>query len=95
MAVIRSEKIQRRLDLTESQKRFDVFEVLFVETTAEVEREYLTKRKESAALPKRALSEIDDAEELWQLMERSHDAESFEVRTKQNSVLFDMNEFDQ
>lgn len=79
MVVIRSEKIQRRLDAAESKKRFDVFEALFAETTAEVDREYEAKRKESAALPKRPLSEIDDAEELWQLMERSHDAESFEV----------------
>lgn len=79
LAVVRSEKVQRRLDATENKKRFDIIEALHAEVTAEVEREYEAKRKESFALPKREISLIDDAEELWQRMECSYDAESFEV----------------
>lgn len=79
MSVIRSEKIQRRLDASENRKQFDIFETLYSQVSAEVEREYEAKWKESIAFPKRKISEIDDAEELWHLMERSHDAESFEV----------------
>lgn len=79
LAVIRSEKVQRRLRATENQKDFDLFEAICSEVTAAVEREYAAKSKELAALPKRELSEVDDAEELWHLMERSNDAESFEV----------------
>lgn len=77
--VFRSEKVQRRLDVTENQKQFEVFEALCIEVTAEVEREYEARRREAPALPKREISDIDDAEELWSLMERSHDEESFEV----------------
>lgn len=65
--------------MTDNQKQFEVFEALCIEVTAEVEREYETRRKEPAALPKREISKIDDAEELWHLMQRSHDEESFEV----------------
>lgn len=65
--------------MTENQEKFEVFEALCIEVTAEVEREYRARRREAVAFPKREISEIDDAEELWHLMERSHDEESFEV----------------
>lgn len=79
LAEIRSEMVQRRLDVNENRAQFEAFEAIYSQVSAEVEREYEAKRNEMAALPSREISEIDDAEELWHIMERSHDTESFEV----------------
>lgn len=76
--VFRSEKVERRCNTIESQKRLDIIEKFHFEVSKEVEDEYEDKKK-SIKSPKRKISEIDDAEELWELMEHSNDPAAVEV----------------
>lgn len=76
--VFRSEKVERRCNSIEGQKRLEIIEKFHFEVSKEVDDEY-EARKKTIKSPKRKLTEIDDAEELWEFMEHSHDPVAVEV----------------
>lgn len=71
----RKEKRQRR---NEDHKRFEMAQKFYNEVAKEMEEEYEEQRK-SIKPPTQKLKDIDNGEDLWKLLETSHDAESFEV----------------
>lgn len=73
-----SEKVERRKNISEDQKRLETIERLYSDVSTEVEQEHELKRK-AIKKSKRKLSEMDDGKELWQYVEYSNDAESIDV----------------
>lgn len=64
---------------SQDRKRFDIFEKIYEQISADVDREYEERHNEFETLPMRDISEVDDAEELLYHMKCSYDIESFEV----------------
>lgn len=74
--------MEKRLRRNEEIKRFDMAEKFYNEAINEIEKEDKATRQ-NMDLPTQTLKEIDNGEDLWKLLEISHDAESFEVRSFQ------------
>lgn len=81
--VLRSEKVERRHTRIEERERFELVEKLYSQVRNEVEIEFEERRK-TIEPPKTKIAEIADAEELWKLMERSHDPTAVEVNKLAN-----------
>lgn len=79
MIVYRSNKVEKREGKKDDQKLFEIYEKLYSEAAAQVEKEYESTMKKYKS-PRKKLSDIDDGEELWNLMEHSSDGISFEVQ---------------
>lgn len=75
---MRSSKMEKRFRRSEDSKRFEMAEKFYNEANDEIEKEDKATRQ-SMDLPTQKLREIDNGEDLWKLLEISHDAESFEV----------------
>lgn len=78
-SVFRSQQVERRQTISEDQKRLEMIERLHNKISLEVEKEY-EKRRKSIKPPLRKLADIDDAEEMWELLEHSNNPEDLEVR---------------
>lgn len=78
--VMRSSKMEKRFRRKEDNKRFEMVEKFYNEANNEIEKEDKLTRQ-TMDLPSQKLKEIDNGEDLWKLLEISHDAESFEVRS--------------
>lgn len=76
---LRSEKVERRHCRLEDRKRLDLIEILYSQVSREVEDEFEIKRK-SIKPPRKKVAEMEEAEELWELMERASDPAGVEVR---------------
>lgn len=76
--VFRSEKVERRLNRLEDRRRLDLIETLYSQESRMVEEELASKHK-SFKSPNKKISEIDEPEELWALLEYSSDPTGMEV----------------
>lgn len=74
--------MEGRFRRNEDNKRFEMVEKFYNEANDEIEKEDEATRQ-TMDLPTQKLKEIDNGEDLWKLLEISHDAESFEVRSIQ------------
>lgn len=75
---MRSSKMEKRFRQNEDNKRFEMVEKFYNEANDEIEMEDAAIRQ-TMDLPTQKLNEINNGEDLWKLLETSHDAESFEV----------------
>lgn len=93
ISATRSSKMEKRFRRNEDNKRFDMAEKFYNEANDEIEKEDKATRQ-TMDLPTQSLKEIDNGEDLWKLLEISHDAELFEVRSFQlfpfiwNTLMF-------
>lgn len=70
--------MEQRQNKKDDKKQFDVYEKLYSEASAVVEKEYVENRKKTKRRSKRKICDIEDGEELWNFMEDSND--SIEVK---------------
>lgn len=79
MIVLRSNKVEQRESKKDDRRHFEIYEKLYSEAAAQIDKEYESKMKKYKS-PRKKLSDIDDGEELWNFLEHSSDGISFEVR---------------